>query len=296
MATLLSCPECDATLKLAAPPPEGKRVKCPKCEAVFVPEAVEDRRVSAERPVAPARPRSRPASDEDDRDDDRPRRPRKKKRGANGLLIGLLVGGGVLAMLLIVCAGVGALLFFRPSSPPQPKQVVQVNNPAPAAAPAPLPNANPNPNPNPNANPPAAGGNGAGQDGNKGADNGAQPPMVPPAMPGPGAGVMPGNQAQIMLSNAKASHLGLRLAITVDYRFTQGGPAIGQNIFVIIRAGRHNYEARILPFDVHNQGTWELSGISFGGPERGPFEISVETGFPGAFGPRQTISNTVTAN
>jgi hypothetical protein len=288
MATLLSCPECDATLKLAAPPPEGKRVKCPKCEAVFVPEAVEERRVSADRPVAPARPRSRPAyDDDDDRDDDRPRRPRRKKQGVNGVLIGLLVGGGVLALLLVVCAGAGVLLYFRAGPGTQAKPVAQVNNPMPAAAPA----ANPMPNPNPA---PGGGGNGAGQGGNKGADNGGQLPGAAPVMP-PGA--MPGNQAQqITLSNAKASSRGLRLEITVDYRFTQGAPGLGQNYFVIIKSGGHSYEAHMFPFDVHNQGTWELSGISFGGPPRGPYEIYVETGFPGPIGPRQTISNTVTAN
>jgi hypothetical protein len=296
MPTLLSCPECDATLKLAAPPPEGKKVKCPKCEAVFVPETAEARRVSAGRPVAPARPRSRPANDDDeDRDDDRPRRPRRKQQGGSGLLIGLLVGGGVLAVLMVGCVGVAALLYGRARAVPQPQPVVQVNNPQPP--PAFNPNPNPNPNLNPNPNPNGVAGNGAGQDGNKGAENGAQPPFAPPVMPpNPFAGGMPGNQAQITLSNPKVMNLGLRMNISVDYKFTQGGPAIGQHLFVIIKSARNTYEANIFPTHVHNEGTFDLGGISFGGPDRGPFEIWVETGLPGPIGPRQKISNTVTAN
>jgi zinc-ribbon domain len=296
MPTLLNCPECDATLKLAAPPPEGKKVRCPKCQAVFVPEAVEQRRVSADRPMAPARSRSRPAYEDDDYDD-RPRRPRKQKQGSSGVLIGLLVGGGVLAVLMLGCVGAVAALYLRSSAPSQAKPAAQVNNFVPPAAP--VQNPNPNPNPNPNANPPpaAAGGNDAGQGGNKGADNGAQPPMFPPVMPPmPGPGGQPGNQAQITLSNPKVSHMGLHMNISVDYKFTQGGPAIGQHIFVIIKSARNTYEANIFPTHVHDQGTFDLSGISFRGPDRGPFEIWVETGMPGPFGPRQKISNTVTAN
>jgi Zn-finger nucleic acid-binding protein len=299
MPILLTCPECDATLKLAAPPPEGKKVKCPKCAAVFLPETVEERRLSADRPVAPARPRSRPAYDDDD-EDDRPRRPRRKKsQGGSGLLIGLLVGGGVLAVLILGCAGAGVFAYFRARPATRPQPVAQVNNPAPAVAPFQNPNPNPDPNinPNPNPNPNGLGGNGAGQEGNKGADNGAQPPVMPPVMPPmPGPGGLPGNQAQITLSNPRVSHLGLRMNITVDYRFTQGGPAIGQHIFVIIKSARNTYEANIFPTHVQNEGTFDLGGIAFGGPDRGPFEIWVETGLPGPFGPRQKISNTVTAN
>jgi hypothetical protein len=295
MPTLLTCPECDATLKLAAPPPQGKKVKCPKCAAVFLPEAVEERRLSADRPVAPARSRSRPAHDDDD-EDDRPRRPRRKKsQGGAGLLVGLLVGGGVLVVLLLGCTGVGVFLYLGMKPTTQPQPVAQANNPAPAAAPV----QNPNPNPN------GLGANGAGQEGNKGADNGAQPPVMPPAMPpNQGAGGQqqaPGgqgdNQVRVELSNARVSRLGARMEVSVDYKFTQGGPGVGPHLFVMIKGQRHSYEADIISLRVRgNQGTFNLGGISFGGPDPGPFEIWVETGFPGRFGPRQKISNTVTAN
>src|SRR5262249_10155081 len=36
-----TCPECHAVLKPAQPVPEGKRVKCPKCDASFVVRAEE---------------------------------------------------------------------------------------------------------------------------------------------------------------------------------------------------------------------------------------------------------------
>src|SRR5262249_11961773 len=54
----LTCPECNATLKPAQPVPDGKKVKCPKCGAVFVapglvsPQGVEEPAEQAPAPKA----------------------------------------------------------------------------------------------------------------------------------------------------------------------------------------------------------------------------------------------------
>src|SRR5262249_12852442 len=37
MPVNLSCPDCGADLRLAAPPAEGKAVRCPRCGATFRP-------------------------------------------------------------------------------------------------------------------------------------------------------------------------------------------------------------------------------------------------------------------
>jgi predicted Zn finger-like uncharacterized protein len=285
MTTVVTCPECDTSLKLPAEPVSGKKVKCPKCEAVFVPEDAESRRMSAERPVAPARPRRRPADDEDD-DDPTERRPRraKKTQGGGGLMIGLLVGGGVLVLLLLTCGGVGLFgyLMLRKASPPQQPVAknVQANNPAPPAAvnnPPPAAAAGNNPPP---ADPPMPG------------------PAVPPAnppMPGPGGNQPGNNQHQVELSNATVSRLGARTTISVDYKFVKGGPQIGMHLFVIIKPARGNPgEAEFFGPQVGNAGTFNLRSITFRGAEQGPYEIYVETGFPGPFSQRQRISNTVT--
>src|SRR5579884_3992350 len=112
MATLVTCPECDTNLKLAAEPTPGKKVKCPKCETVFVPGAGEERRLSARKPAPPSplpARRDEPDDEDDDRDraERRPRRPRPKQGGSAALVIGLLVGVGLLGML-VVCGGVAA--------------------------------------------------------------------------------------------------------------------------------------------------------------------------------------------
>ena len=118
MAPLVTCPACEATLKLLAEPTPGKKVKCPKCAAIFAPEDGKSRRVTAERPAAtapawaPPPPGDEEEADGRDREDGRPRRPRPEQ-GGNRLLIGLLVGGAVLAPLLLVCGGVAGYALSR---------------------------------------------------------------------------------------------------------------------------------------------------------------------------------------
>jgi predicted Zn finger-like uncharacterized protein len=315
MAITVTCPECDANLKLAAELSAGQKVKCPKCSTVFAPRAALGQRVSSGRPVVPPRPR--PADDEDelDREERRPRRPVQKQGGSNALLIGLVVGGGVLVLLLVMCAGVAGLGYwlFR-SAPPSPPPVAVKGVPVAADNPAPFPPAvnpaAPQPGEARKDPAPAAGGEaadppmpGPGQPEQPGFPG--QPPGFPPApgrgfppMPGPGA--QPGNQPAngqfpMVLSNPKVIRRGARMEITVDYKWVQGGPRIGQHVFVIIKSPRSTYEASIFPTRVQQEGTFDLSGISFG-IDRGPFEIYAETGMPGQFGQRQRLSASVKAN
>ena len=51
----LTCPSCDATLKTAAPLPDGKKIKCPKCATLFTVggEAATKSRLRAPRAEAP---------------------------------------------------------------------------------------------------------------------------------------------------------------------------------------------------------------------------------------------------
>jgi hypothetical protein len=39
LATTFSCPQCGALLKIAAPLPAGKKIRCPKCTGIFAPPA-----------------------------------------------------------------------------------------------------------------------------------------------------------------------------------------------------------------------------------------------------------------
>jgi len=141
MSDIVTCPDCDAKMKLKAALPPGKKVRCPKCSTIFAPVSEAPKKpakspVDKERVVTTApkarrnavaaereeeeedRPRRRQSSVVDDEDseeagdDDRPRRPRKKrprKSGKMGLVLGLVIGGGV---LLVVLVGVGLVVLF----------------------------------------------------------------------------------------------------------------------------------------------------------------------------------------
>lgn len=133
------CPECGKSLQLKGELKPGKRIRCPKCDAVFAPavdvvdeveevpdDAIQDR---PRRKAAPIRAAARDDRDDDDRDerddrdddDDYDRRPRKRKRSkkksgsSSGLIwgivagvVGLLVVIIVVVVLLLVRGGGGA--------------------------------------------------------------------------------------------------------------------------------------------------------------------------------------------
>ena len=129
----IECPECQKVLKTSTALTPGKKIRCPKCQAVFpVPEederpksairskngangsarkrpvddddeGIEDRQRGRRNGSAArvgARKRSRD-DDDDDRDmddeDDRPRRKKKAKGG--GLMLGLIIGGAAFFLL-----------------------------------------------------------------------------------------------------------------------------------------------------------------------------------------------------
>ena len=59
------CPECETTLKRENPVPEGKKIKCPKCEVVFLPEPVREAKAQTQ-PAAKKAKAAKPAPDEDE--------------------------------------------------------------------------------------------------------------------------------------------------------------------------------------------------------------------------------------
>jgi hypothetical protein len=69
----VSCPECEATLKSAAPFPLGKPIKCPKCSAIF---QLQEEEVVAKRRSPPPRPRD----EEEDEEQVTARRPARRPR------------------------------------------------------------------------------------------------------------------------------------------------------------------------------------------------------------------------
>lgn len=120
MPILVACPGCSARLN-APDAAAGKRVKCPKCQALIpVPaatpafEEVEDEapaKPSARRPRGEEqdddRPHRRPRDDRDD--DDRPRKRRKPPARSGGVPAAVWVA---LGLGLVAAAGVGGWLAF----------------------------------------------------------------------------------------------------------------------------------------------------------------------------------------
>ncbi len=147
MPIQMTCPACQASLKLAKPGLAGKLIRCPKCtKTVRVPAEEEEdleeaspppkKQVAAKKPAraavaedeeeeAPARPAKKASAakkpvnrrDEDEEDDEEEDRPRKKgKKGkqsrddeAGSGMTRNLIGGGVLLILLVVAGVVFAM-------------------------------------------------------------------------------------------------------------------------------------------------------------------------------------------
>src|SRR5262245_4364048 len=107
------CPECGVRMRVADDLPAGRKVRCPKCEAVFRAsdaelEPAEDRRRSA----APARRMTGDAA-EDDYDDERPRK-RAAKEGKSPIywiLLGFsgLAAAGAVGFLIVTMLGPGKM-------------------------------------------------------------------------------------------------------------------------------------------------------------------------------------------
>jgi hypothetical protein len=94
----VECSECGAALKSEVDLRPGKKVRCPKCQAVLiVPAPAPVRLVQAEKPARPTRPVEGP--DEDREDEDR----RNKKKAASKT-------GGLFAPKRLITLGVALLL------------------------------------------------------------------------------------------------------------------------------------------------------------------------------------------
>jgi predicted Zn finger-like uncharacterized protein len=184
----VACPECRSTYDLVDDQ-RGKKVRCKKCQFIFVAEpakngrgdVVRDVEVVAERPSrTPAKKAAPPVAarrtvtrvdDEDDHEDERDnrRRPAPRKKKSGGASTGLLIGG-LAALLVVVIVGVVGLIVlirwmskddkaFNPvvadNSRPGDLNNGPIDNPVDNRPPNPFPpNPNPNPNPNPIPNPP----------------------------------------------------------------------------------------------------------------------------------------------
>jgi uncharacterized protein YbaR (Trm112 family) len=130
--TQCACPSCGTTLKLAAPTPIGKRIKCPKCAAVF---AVRGKEVPGmddlpqEREREKATPRRRTVSEEDrdDRadgedDEEMEERPPRRRRGGKNKPRKASLAGRVSALILgliggLFSGGLGTAWIMQANSP-----------------------------------------------------------------------------------------------------------------------------------------------------------------------------------
>jgi len=108
--TSVTCPECQSQLRIPAAIPAGKKIRCPKCQVIFVvnPEAEEmvpevDMRVSVA-PKAPAR-RPPPPGELDDEED----RPLRRKQPRHGRRRPVLLWSTILGRMVVTIGGGVAL-------------------------------------------------------------------------------------------------------------------------------------------------------------------------------------------
>src|SRR3989442_9138147 len=131
MAMQIHCPHCNTTYTI---PEEqnGKKVKCKKCDTVFVAGAAAGKEIPVAKEIAPsqlvedeprvepvgrrkraeareaASPRRRERYEDDDEDDYRPQR---KASGISGLALFLILGG-VFGSLLIIIGSVAFVIWY----------------------------------------------------------------------------------------------------------------------------------------------------------------------------------------
>jgi hypothetical protein len=123
MTTTITCPACQAPLRLATAPTAGKRLRCPRCAELI--------RWPGEGDVVPvmAAPRrmSRAAPLPDDADDwEKDSRPRRRRPPAPAVTISSVVWVilgilSILALAGVLCMGLG-LRFSEYSAPPRGKE------------------------------------------------------------------------------------------------------------------------------------------------------------------------------
>src|SRR5947207_1745578 len=105
----IKCTNCGAVLKTQADIPAGKKVKCPKCQTLFVVAADNETSIQEEETRKPKQPAKASANDDGD---DAPRKngADKPKKSKTGLIVGIVLG----ALLLCCCApgGVVGVVFW----------------------------------------------------------------------------------------------------------------------------------------------------------------------------------------
>src|SRR5262245_35484167 len=119
----LTCTECAAPLTLNEPVAPGKKIRCPKCKAIFLaPETAIAEAATAPRPnrdaaveeAATTRRRSRDRErDDEDRDDDYDDRPaRRRGRAVENAGMGAGAVIGIIAVCLLLIGAVGFGVFW----------------------------------------------------------------------------------------------------------------------------------------------------------------------------------------
>ncbi len=136
MPAPITCPECGATLRIAAEVQAGQRIRCPACQIVF-PAGKEGFHGADIQPAPRSRPpRANPLEDEPEDWQEGPRR-RSSRRGREAksnqiLLIALVAGGFGLLILVSSALAVGLWLSTR-ASKGAGNPVAQSSLPMPAA-------------------------------------------------------------------------------------------------------------------------------------------------------------------
>ena len=103
----ITCTECKAPLTVSEPVAPGKKIRCPKCQAIFrAPESAAE--AIAEAPAARMPSRAKTDDrDRDDYDDDRAARRRQRERESSGAGAGMVIGIIAASLLLIAAVGFG---------------------------------------------------------------------------------------------------------------------------------------------------------------------------------------------
>ena len=119
MSTTITCPNCEARLRLPQTLTPGTSLICPECsEAIRVPET--SVKTGSPRAVAPPLPKKKRPSESDIEDSTpthrKPRRMKQAKKGGNGWL-GLMIGLGAGGLLLAGCAVALAIIFWPSDKP-----------------------------------------------------------------------------------------------------------------------------------------------------------------------------------
>src|SRR5262245_41319427 len=131
----LACPACHVNLKVADTLPAGKMIRCPKCRQSF-PVPDDDDEPPPKLAAVPRKKAAPPPEDEEELEEQPKPRPaylkkrrkrRKKEANRTPLIVGLIIGGVVLA------AGIAGVLVYVLKSPGDKNAAVAQNTSSPAA-------------------------------------------------------------------------------------------------------------------------------------------------------------------